>query len=97
MIPDKNTILETLGEISPVLREKYGVTRIGIFGSVARNQGGPDSDVDIVVEMHPDLLKRALLKEDLESLLGHKVDVVRYRPGMNKFLKKRIDNEGHYV
>ena len=97
MLPDKNKILETLSDLQPMIRQKYGVTRIGIFGSVARGQGGPESDVDIVVEMQPDLFKRACLKDELESILGRKVDIVRYRPMMNKFLKKRIDNEGHYV
>jgi uncharacterized protein len=86
-----------LAQISPELRVKYGVTKIGIFGSVARDQAGPDSDIDIVVEMYPDLFKRVCLKMELEFLLGKKVDVVRYRKRMNWFLKKRIDNEGLYV
>ena len=61
MMPDKNKILETLNDLQPLIRQKYGVTRIGIFGSVARGQSGHGSDVDIVVEMQPDLLKRACL------------------------------------
>lgn len=94
---DRQGILDTLENIFPGLKEKYGVTKIGIFGSVARNEPDVESDVDIVVEMEPDLLKRASLKGELESILGKEVDVVRYRQGMNKFLKNRIDNEGLYV
>jgi uncharacterized protein len=97
MKSERKRILATLAQISPLLREKYGVTKIGIFGSVARDQAGPDSDIDIVVEMYPDLFKRVCLKMELESVLGKKVDVVRYRKRMNWFLKKRIDNEGLYV
>ena len=97
MKSERKRILATLAQISPVLREKYGVTKIGIFGSVARDQAGPDSDIDIVVEMYPDLFKRVYLKMELEFVLGKKVDVVRYRKRMNLFLKKRIDNEGLYV
>jgi len=41
---------------------KYGVTKIGIFGSLARDQAGHDSDIDIVVEMYPDLFRRVCLK-----------------------------------
>ena len=97
MKPDRKQILAVLKELSPVLREKYGVTKIGIFGSVARGQAESSSDVDIVVEMRPDLFKRASLKAELEFILGEKVDVVRYRHGMNKLLKRRIDSEGLYV
>ena len=78
-------------------KSAYGVTEIGVFGSLSRGEETPNSDIDVFVKMHPDLLKRACLKEELESILGKKVDVVRYRLGMNKFLKKRIDNEGTYV
>jgi uncharacterized protein len=97
MKSDRKRILATLAQISPLLRVKYGVTKIGIFGSVARGQAGHDSDIDIVVEMYPDLFKRVCLKNELESILGKKVDVVRYRNRMNSFLKKRIDKEGLYV
>jgi len=80
------------------LADRYGVTRLGIFGSVARNEASDDSDVDIVVETQvPDLLMMVNLKEDLEQLLQRKVDLVRYRVRMNPFLKKRIDNEARYV
>jgi uncharacterized protein len=94
---DNKTILSTLSDLSPLLKQKYGVTKIGIFGSVARNQANLKSDIDIVVEMHPDLFKRICLKNELESVLGKKVDVVRYHNGMNKLLKQRIDREGFYA
>jgi predicted nucleotidyltransferase len=93
----RKQILAILAQISPLLREKNGVTKIGIFGSIARDQAGHDSDIDIVVEIYPDLFKRISLKNELESILGKKVDVVRYRNRMNSFLKKRIDKEWLYV
>ncbi|MEW6291410.1 MAG: nucleotidyltransferase domain-containing protein, partial [Thermodesulfobacteriota bacterium] len=37
------------------LQVRYGVTRIGVFGSVARGEASAESDVDIVVEMEPNL------------------------------------------
>ncbi len=97
MKQDRKRILAVLEEIAPVLLEKYGVTKIGIFGSVARDQAVSSSDVDIVVEMRPDLFKRVCLKAELESILGKKVDVIRYRHGVNRLLKKRIDSEGLYA
>ncbi len=65
---------------------------------MARNEAGEGSDIDIVVETKvPDLLRMVNLKEDLEGLLHARVDLVRYRARMNGLLKKRIDNEAHYV
>ena len=94
----REEVLRILGSHRGELAGRYGVTRLGIFGSVARNEASDDSDVDIVVETQvPDLLMMVNLKEDLEQLLQRKVDLVRYRVRMNPFLKKRIDNEARYV
>ena len=43
-------IIKKIKEQYPFLSKQYGVRRIGIFGSVAMDSAGPDSDVDIVVE-----------------------------------------------
>ena len=94
----REEVLRILGSHRGELADRYGVTRLGIFGSVARNEASDDSDVDIVVETQvPDLLMMVNLKEDIEQLLQRKVDLVRYRVRMNPFLKKRIDNEARYV
>lgn len=69
-----------------------------MFSSVARNEAVKTSDINLVVEiLMPDLLRMVNLKDDLEDLLHSRVDLVRYRQRMNSFLKKRIDNEAHYV
>jgi uncharacterized protein len=90
-------VIKKLRHLKPQLEQRYGVTRIGIFGSVARNEAHSESDVDIVVNMAPDLLKRVSLKAELELFFGKKVDVVRYWHGMNHYLKARIDQEAIYV
>lgn len=98
MKPQKEKILSMLKEITPVLSEKYGVTRIGIFGSVARDEASEDSDVDIVYEMsRPNLFTVVHLKEELEQIFHFPVDLIRYRERMNLYLKKRIEKEGVYV
>ena len=79
------------------MEERYGVTRLGIFGSVARDEAADESDVDVVVGMAPDLFGRASLKEEMETILGVKVDLVRYWRRMKHYLKSRIDREAHYV
>ena len=93
----REDILKELEQHKAKLTQNYGVTRIGIFGSVARNQANRKSDLDIVVDMPPNLLKRVALKIELEILFNKDVDVVRYWDGMNQYLKKRIDNEAIYV
>ena len=79
------------------LASRYGVTRLGIFGSVARGEAKENSDVDIVVDMPPDLFKMVHMKEELEELLDTSVDLIRYQKYMNDLLKKRIDDVAIYV
>lgn len=95
MEPD--LILEKLSEIKPKLLEKYGVTNLGIFGSLARNEATDTSDIDIVVKMPPDLFMMVHLKNELQEILQTPVDLVRYHQTLNPFLKARIDQEAIYV
>jgi predicted nucleotidyltransferase len=56
-----------------------GVRRLALFGSVARNEAGPDSDVEILVEFDPSRKtfdNFLALSELLESLLDHRVELV---------------------
>lgn len=76
----------------------YGIIKIGIFGSVARNEQTQDSDVDICVEMKkPDLFTMVHIKEDLQELFGRSVDIVRIRKNMNPMLLSRIERDGIYA
>lgn len=76
----------------------YGISAIGVFGSLARGEAKPDSDVDIVVEMKkPDLFYMVHIKESLEEDLQCQVDIVRFRERMNPFLKSRIEKEAVYA
>ena len=93
----REVALKVLREHKRGFEERYGVTRLGIFGSVARDEATYESDVDVVVEMAPDMFGRVSLKEELEKILGAKVDLVRYWRRMNHYLKSRIDREAHYV
>ena len=95
---NRETILQELRKIKPDFEQRYGVTKIGIFGSFARNEIREDSDVDVVLEMRePDLFYMVHIKEALEERLKMPVDVIRYRNMMNSRLKARIDREAVYV
>jgi len=93
----RDEVLRELRVVKEELGARYGVTRMGVFGSVARNETNSESDVDVVVEMTPNLFMRAGLKAELELRFGKPVDVVRYRRGMDSRLKRRIDCEALYV
>ena len=93
----REAALKVLREHKQEFEERYGVTRLGIFGSVARDEATDESDVEVVAQMAPDLFGRVSLKEELETILGAKVDLVRYWRRMNHYLKSRIDREAHYV
>lgn len=97
MKPEKDRIVQIISEKKAYLLQKYSLTRIGIYGSVARGQVSDTSDVDIVVEMKPDLLKRSALRQELQEMLHSRVDVTRYSDRMNPSLKLRIDREALYV
>jgi len=94
---NRNDVIKVITANKNDLAIRYSISRIGVFGSVARNQANENSDVDIVVEMSPDLFMRSALRLELENLLHSKVDVVRYSKRMNPFLKQRIDREAVYV
>ncbi|WP_294348425.1 nucleotidyltransferase family protein [Prosthecochloris sp.] len=93
----RKEVLQILSENKKDLTERYGLKKMGIFGSVAKNTATADSDIDIVVEMAPDILLRAELRQELERLLGYKVDLIRYWKRMNHYLKQHIDKEALYV
>lgn len=94
----QSEILELLHRHKQSIAERFGITEIGIFGSIARGEGHSSSDVDVVVKTKvPDLFMLVHLKDELEKLLTAEVDVVRYWPRMNPYLKRRIDREAHYV
>ncbi|MBF0338447.1 MAG: nucleotidyltransferase family protein [Nitrospirae bacterium] len=75
---DIDRIKQTLNEHQEELRERFGITGIGIFGSFARGEQTPDSDLDVLVSMDKSvsLLEWAGAVNYLSGLLGIKVDVV---------------------
>jgi len=74
--------------------EDYGVRSLRLFGSVARNEQHESSDVDVFVEMEPDLFQIVGLKQFLEDLLGCDVDIIRKHSNNNAFLFKQIEKDG---
>lgn len=97
--------MKTTSEYLSILRtymaenaRKYGIMRMGIFGSVARGEQTADSDVDICVEMQsPNMFSLVHIKEELQRLFGCAVDIVRLREDMDGTLKQCIREESVYA
>ena len=72
---------------------RHGATNLRIFGSVARGEAGPESDLDLLVEMEPgrSLLDHIALIQDLEEDLGCRVDVVTEKALKERYRKKILE------
>jgi len=77
---------------------RMGVKSLALFGSTARDEARPDSDVDILVEFRgPATFNGYMdLKFLLEDLLGRPVDLVTHK-SIRPRLKERIESEACYV
>ncbi len=89
----KNGIPAIQKQIRSIL-DRHGAKRAAIFGSVARGEAMPDSDVDILVALPEGatLLDLVSLKQELEAALQREVDVLTYN-GLHPLLKDRIQQE----
>jgi uncharacterized protein len=76
------------------IAESHGARNVRIFGSVARGQAGPDSDVDILVDLEPgrSLFDLGGLLMDLQDLLGTRVDVTTEN-GLHWYIRERVLKE----
>ncbi len=74
--------------------QRHGALRLRVFGSVARNEDRPESDVDFLVQMQEgaDLLDMIDLSQELEELLHQKTDVISEEE-LSPYLKNRILQE----
>jgi len=77
--------------------KSYGVDKIGLFGSFARNEANRSSDIDIFVDMKPSIFNLIAIKEKIESDLKRKVDIVRNHKGLKPILKEMINKDLIYA
>lgn len=92
----------TFNELTPTLREqikaiaaKHGAFNVRVFGSVARNEANPNSDLDLIVDYDLDHISPWFpirLIQDLENLLGVKVDVVTPN-GLKERIREQVLQE----
>jgi len=95
---DRDAIISKLREIAPSLRERFRVVSLGLFGSVARGDACPESDVDVLIRFEEGfgytLLTLGGVANALEEALGMRVDVVvdhaGLRPRFREFMEQDL-------
>ena len=91
-------IIDTLKKEKPYLNKQFGLLSIGLFGSYAKGQERPDSDIDLLIELaEPRFSYLAGLQIYLEQKLGQPIELIRKRRGMSEQFLKRIEKDIHYV
>ncbi|GBF44591.1 toxin-antitoxin system toxin subunit [Leptospira levettii] len=93
-VESKKELIEELTKIKPILNNNFGVLKIGIFGSFAKDKVNSDSDVDLLVEMKsPDFDSFVGLKIFLEKLFERNVDIIRKRNQIKPSFLNRIQKD----
>ncbi|MFY9089189.1 nucleotidyltransferase family protein [Arcobacter aquimarinus] len=96
----QDIIINYLTEHKEQFKKDFGIIKIGLFGSYARNEAKSDSDIDILIELKKDLTdiyeKKSLLKEIMEKAFDKKVDIAREKY-LKPLLKDEVLKEVKYV
>ena len=95
---NREDIIFILNKAQKELHEQYAVKSLALFGSIARNESRPDSDVDLLVEFSQPvgLFQFIGLKQYLESLLGRTVDLGTVA-SLKPYLKENVLREMIHV
>jgi predicted nucleotidyltransferase len=92
----RDEVIAKLRAALPALRREFGVSSLFLFGSVARGDNRPDSDVDVIVEFeptaHPTLLTLSGVMGEVERIVGRTVDVGELR-SLRPAFRARVEQE----
>ncbi|WP_428024735.1 nucleotidyltransferase family protein [Arcobacter sp.] len=96
----KEYIINYLSEHKDEFSKKFGITKLGLFGSYVRSEAKENSDIDILVELENGLSnihdKKSDFKDTLEKYFNLKVDIAREKY-LKPLAKKEILSEVEYV
>ena len=90
---NRTQVLQVLTRVKPELARRFGVVRLALFGSIARDEGRHDSDVDIVVSFDSSATSQRYfgVQFHLEDVIGCSVDLVTdkaLRPELRPFVEQ---------
>lgn len=90
----RDEILEKLSREVADIKKSFSVTKIGLFGSIVRNESSQQSDIDILVELSQPTFDNYMdLKFYLEKLFGEKVDLVMsdtVKPRLREYIEQEV-------
>jgi predicted nucleotidyltransferase len=96
----KEYIINYLKEHKDEFSQKFGITKLGLFGSYAKNEATENSDIDILIELEKNLSdihdKKSAFRHTLESFFNLKVDIAREKY-LKPLAKEEILKEVVYV
>ena len=91
-------IITMLKDFKVRYADKYGIEKLGLFGSVARGEQTEDSDIDVCIELkEPDYFVRMEIKEKLEEMFRVKVDLVPLSGIMRALFRRKIEQDAIYI
>lgn len=92
------SIINQLRELKPILKEKYGIEELAVFGSYARGEESENSDIDLAITKikEKNYFKRAQATYFLENHFKKKIDL-GYFDSMRNILQSKIKQEMIYV
>lgn len=76
------------------LQQRFGISSMRLFGSVARGEQHAGSDIDLFITMPPKFYDYVLATQYLENLLGCQVDLVQDHKNLRPFLREQIEKDG---
>ena len=99
MNEESRKIIEKLRSLKPVLEKEMGIKHLRVFGSVARGEARPDSDIDLIADFDP--LPQGwsffTIDEKIGDLVGgRKIDLFT-EDSIDKYIKKRVLREAQHV
>lgn len=91
-------ILDRLRTYKEQFADKYGIEKLGLFGSVARGEQDEKSDIDVIIKMRrPNLLTRIGIREELEKLFRRKVDLITLHENLFQSFRQNVERDAVYV
>jgi predicted nucleotidyltransferase len=95
---DRDEILTIIRDEKAYLQRHFGLLSIGLFGSYARDEQRPGSDIDLLVELsEASFDSLAGLQIYLEGRLGQPIEIIRKHKRMRKRFLNRIEKDIHYA
>lgn len=93
-----NEVLDKLRRYKAEKADIYGIESLGLFGSYARGDQLPNSDIDVCIRLkQPTFFNMVYIQEDLERILSCKVDLVSLGASLRPVFRKNLERDAVFV